>query len=141
VIQENLGVDSNTAPLSAFARAELLGFRHLYAEAETLYDSVLKAFPSEPLADDVYYQKALLRLAQRDYSSALNFLAKVYTDYSTEVLADDALFKAADIWEEKLKNTSEASKLYEKIIIDYPGSTFTVEARKRFRKIRGDKVE
>jgi hypothetical protein len=28
--------------------------------------------------------------------------------------------------------------LYEKLIVEYPGSLYVVEARKRFRSLRGD---
>jgi len=31
-------------------------------------------------------------------------------------------------------------ELYKSLLIDYPGSIYTVEARKRYRKLRGDKV-
>jgi hypothetical protein len=46
----------------------------------------------------------------------------------------------AEIQETELKNKVKAMELYEKILMDYSGSTYTVEARKRFRKLRGDGV-
>jgi len=39
-----------------------------------------------------------------------------------------------------LVDLEKAKTLYEKIFIDYSGSTFAVEARKRFRKLRGDNI-
>ena len=35
----------------------------------------------------------------------------------------------------------KAKELYEKIFIEYSGSTFAVGARKRFRILRGDKMQ
>ena len=34
-----------------------------------------------------------------------------------------------------------AQELYERIVMDYSDSIYTVEARKRFRKLRGDQKE
>ena len=65
-------------------------------------------------------------------------LFNVYDIYSEDILADDALFMHADIKENQLNLTDEAMQLYEDLITNYPGSLYAVEARKRFRKLRGD---
>ena len=41
----------------------------------------------------------------------------------------------------KIIDLEKAKGLYEKIFTDYSGSVFAVEARKRFRILRGDKVQ
>jgi hypothetical protein len=46
-----------------------------------------------------------------------------------------------DIYETQLNDTEKASEYYKKILFDYQGSLFAVEARKRFRIIRGDTIE
>ena len=40
--------------------------------------------------------------------------------------------------EEKLDDKINAQKHYEKLMTDFPGSLFVIEARKRFRNLRGD---
>ena len=35
----------------------------------------------------------------------------------------------------------KAKAFYEKILLEYKGSIYTAEARKRFRKLRGDNLE
>jgi hypothetical protein len=37
-----------------------------------------------------------------------------------------------------LNNDELAKNYYEKIILNYKDSTFSIEARKRYRKLRGD---
>jgi outer membrane protein assembly factor BamD (BamD/ComL family) len=37
-----------------------------------------------------------------------------------------------------LNNKEKAMELYQQLLMDYPGSLFTTEARKRFRQLRGD---
>jgi len=65
---------------------------------------------------------------------------KVLNNYSWDILADNALYKIAKIYDFSLKDKEKAMEYYEKIIIDYPGSIFTVESRKRFRFLRGDSI-
>jgi hypothetical protein len=47
----------------------------------------------------------------------------------------------ANLHETRLNNKDKAMELYEKIFNDYSGSVFAVDARKRFRLLRGDKVQ
>jgi hypothetical protein len=46
--------------------------------------------------------------------------------------------QAADIYLYYLNQPAQASTLYEKIVLNYPDSVFAVEARKKFRELRGD---
>ena len=56
-------------------------------------------------------------------------------------MADDAIFALAEIYQKKLKDTEKAKSLYEKILLEFKGSIYSSEARKRFRKLRGDNLE
>jgi hypothetical protein len=42
------------------------------------------------------------------------------------------------LYENKLKDPAKAMELYQDLLTKYPGSLFVVEARKRFRALRGD---
>ena len=54
-----------------------------------------------------------------------------------DLLKDDALFRMAMIYEEK-EDEEQAKKLFKKIVLEYPASFWYVDARKHFRKLRGD---
>jgi hypothetical protein len=41
----------------------------------------------------------------------------------------------------RMNDLEKAKSIYEKIYLDYSGSVFAVDARKRFRILRGDKVQ
>ena len=47
----------------------------------------------------------------------------------------------AEIYQKKLKDIDKAKSLYEKILLEFKGSIYSSEARKRFRKLRGDNLE
>ena len=50
------------------------------------------------------------------------------------MLADDALFQLATIYENKLNRKTEAKELFKKMLTDYPGSIYVVDARAEYRK-------
>jgi len=60
--------------------------------------------------------------------------------YPESLLADDALFFQAELNENYLNNKIKAMICYQDLIFKYPASLYTVEARKRFRKLRGDQI-
>ena len=64
----------------------------------------------------------------------------VIEKYPEDIRADNSMFALAELHETHLNDVEKAKALYEKIFIDYSGSTFAVEARKRFRKLRGDNI-
>ena len=68
-------------------------------------------------------------------------LEKIIEEFSYDILADDAIFTLAGIFQQKIKDNEKAKGLYEKILTEHKGSIYSSEARKRFRKLRGDDVE
>jgi hypothetical protein len=65
-------------------------------------------------------------------------LARITESYRYDILADNALYMRAGLQESAFKNTELAMKLYQQLLLDYPGSLFTTEARKKYRQLRGD---
>ena len=78
---------------------------------------------------------------KQDYYKATEFLQDIIDNYSYDILGDDALFNLAEIYEQKFNNTEKAKELYKDMLEKYPGSIYTVESRKRYRKLRGDVVD
>lgn len=136
LITENVTPDSNMVPLQRFAYADLLLFQNKDAEAIRVLDSIAAAFPKHPLNDDILMLRAKLAIKKRDYTLALTYLKQVYGQYDKDVLADDALFQTADIYERYLKQPDNARKFYEQLIIDYPGSTYVQTARVRLAALQ-----
>ncbi len=138
LIADNEDEDSTNIALSHYANADLYFFRKMYKEANMCLDSIGMLGLDHPLSDEVLFKKALIAINQGAFDQADSLLTKVYNYYSEDILADDALFLSAEINQKQLKNPKQASLLYEKIIINYPGSVYINEARNRFRMLRGD---
>lgn len=137
IISDNLGMDTTTAPLKLYAKADLLQFQNKDSLALLTCDELLEKYPSNlTLLDDVYFKKAQIYFKQKKWDLAIAHYQKA-VDYN-DLLKDDALFKIAEIYESILNSPAEAQKYYEQIILDHPDSFYISEARKRFRKLRGD---
>lgn len=140
LISDNVGWDSIEAPLLAFARADLLFFQNKDEKALVVLDSIDKKFPNHKLADEILYKRYQLSFKKKNYDTAATYLQKIMDNYSDDILGDDALFYLAELNETKLNNKTKAQELYQSVLLKYPGSLFTVEARKRYRKLRGDTI-
>ena len=138
LIQDNTGLDTSQEALQMYANAELLIFQNKYTAAAAALDEIPLKFPNHTLADEIYFAKALMAEKQANYNDAIVFYSKVIKDYSFDILADNALINLAKLYEFKLNDTGTAKIYYEKIILNYTGSLFINEARKRYRIIRGD---
>ena len=90
---------------------------------------MLSTFPGHALSDEILYKQAEIEFYNKIIQAA-KLYEKVATEFSFDILADDALFKWAEILEENLNNISKAQEIYEKIVMDYSDSIYTVEARK-----------
>lgn len=127
--------------LRMFAKADFLIFQNNDNEALKYLDSITLYSPLSPLTDDVLYTRAQIATRQNDYFAAEKYYKKIAESFSTDILGDDALFKLAELYEYYLKNIPEAMACYQKLLKEYPGSLYVVDARKRFRYLRGDNLE
>jgi tetratricopeptide (TPR) repeat protein len=140
-IMDNLGLDTTATALKMYSEADLLVFQNRFDESFTKLDSLLVQFPNHSLDDDVLYTKAKVYIKKRDYPKAAETLQKIVDTYKEGIRADNSLYELASLYETHLKNVEKAKELYEKLFTEYSGSTFAVEARKRFRILRGDKIQ
>ncbi|MBS1646135.1 MAG: tetratricopeptide repeat protein [Bacteroidetes bacterium] len=140
VISDAIGVDTNEVPLQMFAAADLLLLQHKTQEALQRLDSINLLFENHSLADDIYFKKAEVFTQQGKYKEAIEAYQRVVDNYGDKIYGDDALFRIAEIYQYHLNDVEKAKQLYQDFLTKYPGSVYSVEARKRYRKLRGDVV-
>ncbi len=137
----NMGLDTTTTPMQTYADAELLVFQNRFDEAFATLDQLLKEYPNHELTDDVLYLKGNIYTKQRQYESAILNYQRVVQDFPKSIRADNSLYKMAQLYETRLDDKPKAQELYETLFIDFSNSVLAVEARKRFRVLRGDDVQ
>ncbi|MCB0543347.1 MAG: tetratricopeptide repeat protein [Saprospiraceae bacterium] len=140
-IMDNLNLDTTAEAISLYSAAELLVFQNRFDEAFLKLDTLHSQFPEHSLQDDLLYLEAQIYDKKRNYEKAAALYQEVADKYPEDIRADNALFALAQLYEQKLNDVEKAKTLYEKIFIDYSGSVFAVEARKRFRILRGDNIQ
>lgn len=140
LIKDNTAGDSTGAALKMYARADLLIFEELPEKAVTVLDSIDKKYPDNNLTDDILMSKSRILIQQKNYAAAVPLLSTIAEDHKFDLWADDAVFMLGDIYENNLQDKEKAKIFYQRIITDYPGSLWINEARKRFRILRGDKL-
>ncbi len=140
LIRDNIGLDSSVAAIETYARADLYAFQKKTALALKTLDTLEQFYVEHNIMDEVLFRKAEIHIDQRNYKTADSLLNMVVEQYSYDILADDALMTRAELNEFYLQRPERARSLYKKLITEYPGSLYTVKARKRFRMLRGDKV-
>ena len=139
MITDNYGLDSNFQVMSWFANADLLIEQHKYDEAFKLYDSIQINFPYHSLADEILFKKGKAMEMRGEWQKALDYYEDLLKFHGQDILADDALFRSGDIQENNFSNKEKALEFYRRLAIDYKGSLYSAEARKRIRLLRGDK--
>lgn len=140
IITDAIGVDTNDLPLRLFASAELMIVQHKYKEAILRMDSINLLFNTNTLGDDINYSKAQIYSSQGKFAEAEAMYKNILEFYPTELYGDDAQFKLAELYDKSLNDKEKAKKAYQDVLTNYPGSVFTVEARKRYRELRGDNL-
>jgi len=138
LIQDNIGIDSNEHAMSLFSQAELLMMQGRWQEASIHLDSLDSLYKTSTLRDEVAFARAQMLDEQGRWEEAAAAYDKVATLYSYDILADNALYRLGLIALEKLGDDKRAMKAFETLILQHTGSLFVVDARKHYRRLRGD---
>jgi len=135
LITENISPDSTYDALSIYSKADLLAYQHKYSDAISTLDTLIRIFPHYEIIDDTWYKKAKIAMEMKKYNLADSLFERTfeYNPYGT--VADNALIERARLNDSILNNKPKAKEIYKKIIMDYYGSLFIVEARKRYREM------
>ena len=140
LITDNFNMDTTTLAMMLYAQADLLAFQNQTGEAFAKLDSITTLFPGHTLTDEILMMKADIYTRQGKFEVAVELLQEVIDLHFVDILGDDAVFKLAELNHYQFGDLDAAKELYNKLLLDYPGSLYVVEARKRFRQLRGDAI-
>jgi len=140
LISDNIETDSSYAGLRLFSKADLLLYMNKPDQALVTLDSINLLGAWHPLFDEVLYKKAEIRIRQGFYTKADSLLQVIGTAYPDDILGDDALYRRAKLQEDIFIDELKAMELYQELLTRYPGSIYTIEARGKFRNLRGDAI-
>lgn len=149
-IKENIAFDSVGEALKQFAKVELLLYQNKTDLALERLNDIKQGqvasgdggkpivFSNHAILDDVYWLEANMRLQRGEFDHVINLLQQILSEYPDDVLADDAFFLQAEVYERYLKDREKAMEMYREFLTRFAGSVYAAEARKRYRTLRGD---
>ncbi|APU68394.1 tetratricopeptide repeat protein [Christiangramia flava] len=141
LISDNSIEDSTQAALKQYARADLLAFQEKPTQAITVLDSVLTGHKGEKIEDEALYKQAKLFEKEQDFEKAAGNYHKIIELHGKDILADNANYFLAELYANQLNQPEKAKEFYEQIIFNFADSIYFVDARKKFRILRGDNLE
>lgn len=138
LINDNTVADSTQVALKKFARADYLLYQNKTKEALTQFQNILNENKGNEIES-----VTLLRLGQtyekmHDYNSALSQYQNIIDNHKEGIYIDEALYFSAEIYNNDLKIPEKAKPLYEAVLFNHQDSIYFIEARKKFRQLRGD---
>ncbi len=140
LISDNSLEDSTQTALKKYARADLLGYQNKIKEAIAELNGILEHHKGEKIEDEALLRQAQLLEAQENYEAAEFNYRKITEFYENDILADDAHFALGELYRNHLGQPEKAKIHYEKIIYNYQDSYYFPQARKHFRRLRGDSI-
>ena len=140
LISDNESKDSIPSGLEDFAKAELLAYQNKNIESIALYDRLLKQYQGQSIEDEALFNQAKLFVAEQQYELAVTNLLKIISIDPEGILTDNSYYLLGEIYKNNIKDFEKASEYYQKIIFEKPSSIYLVDARQKYREIRGDNI-
>ncbi|MBI4648268.1 MAG: tetratricopeptide repeat protein [Bacteroidia bacterium] len=140
LISDNTALDTTEIPMTILARGDLLLFRNKDSLAVLTFDTILQNYSTHSLSDEILFRKAKVFQKNGNYSKAAEYLQQIVNNYAYDILGDDATYYLAQLNEIKFRNKEKAMALYKTLLLNYPGSIYVVDARKKYRILRGEEI-
>ena len=106
----------------------------------SLYDRILKKYQGQSIEDEALFNQAKLFVAEQQYELAVTNLLKIISIDPEGILTDNSYYLLGEIYKNNIKDFEKASEYYQKIIFEKPSSIYLVDARQKYREIRGDNI-
>ncbi|WP_317196359.1 tetratricopeptide repeat protein [Salegentibacter tibetensis] len=141
LIEDNSIEDSTQTALKKYARADLLDFQEKNLEAIELLGEILNLHKGEKIEDEALLKQARLFEETDQPKKAENNYLAIIANFNTDILADNAHYYLAELYANELQDLEKAKEYYEQIIFNFADSIYFVDARKKYRELRGDYQE
>ncbi|MDX8552204.1 tetratricopeptide repeat protein [Tenacibaculum sp. 1B UA] len=139
-ISDNEPKDSIGTGLKEYAKADLLAYQNKNDEAIAILSTIIVNYGGQSIEDEALFKQAQLFVEKKQYDEAIVNYSKIIALDKKGIYIDDVYYNMAELYNSELNNLEKAKEYYQKIIFDHPSSIYLVDARKKFRKLRGDDI-
>jgi tetratricopeptide (TPR) repeat protein len=137
LINDNTAADSTQTALKQFAKGDYLLYQNRNQEAIAQFQSILKNSKGQEIEAVTLLRLGKIYEKKGDFALALSQYQMIIDQHSDGIYIDEALYFSAEIYNKQFL-PEKAKPLYEKILFNHQDSIYFVEARKKFRQLRGD---
>ncbi|RBN49982.1 tetratricopeptide repeat protein [Flavobacterium psychrolimnae] len=137
LINDNTVADSTQTALKQFAKGDYLLYQNRNQEAVMQFQTILKNNKGQEIEAVTLLRLGKIYENKGDFALALSQYQTIIDQHSDGIYIDEALYFSAEIYNKQLL-PEKAKPLYEKILFNHQDSIYFVEARKKFRQLRGD---
>jgi len=140
LISDNKYEDSLQTPLKQYAKADLLAFQNRNDEAIDILNKVIEVHKTEPIIPQALYKQAQLFEVKQQFEKAAANYQFIIDNFRDGILADNAIYSLAELYLHHLNAPEKAKELHKELVFNYADSIYFIEARKQFRRLRGDAI-
>jgi tetratricopeptide (TPR) repeat protein len=141
LINDNTIADSTQTALKQFARGDYLIYQNKPQEALMQFQEILKNFKGKEIESVTLYRIGKIHEKLGDYQLALSQYQQIIDLHPEDIYIDEALFFTAEIYSKRVIDLEKAKSYYEKLVFHHQDSIYFVDARKKYRELRGDNKE
>ena len=141
LINDNTIADSTQTALKQFARGDYLIYQNKPQEALLQFQEILKNFKGKEIESVTLFRIGKIHEKLGDYQLALSQYQQIIDLHAEDIYIDEALFFSAEIYSKKLLDQEKAKSFYEKLVFHHQDSIYFIDARKKYRELRGDNKE
>ncbi|HLA54826.1 MAG TPA: tetratricopeptide repeat protein [Flavobacterium sp.] len=138
LINDNTVADSTHIALKKFARADYLLYQNKNKEALAEFKLILKENKGNEIEDATLLRIGKIYEKNGEYDLALTQYKDIIDNHKDGIYIDEALYFSAEIYNKNLKDPEKAKPLYEKLLFEHEDSIYFIDARKKYRQLRGD---
>lgn len=138
LINDNTAEDSTQVALKKFARGDYLLYQNKNDLALAQFAKILTEHKGDQIEAVTLLRMGKINEKLGNTTEALRLYKEIIDVHTEGIYVDEALFFSAEIYDENLKQPELAKPLYEKMIFNHQDSIYFIEARRKFREIRGD---
>ncbi|MDY0089393.1 MAG: tetratricopeptide repeat protein [Flavobacteriaceae bacterium] len=138
LINDNTNSDSTQTALKKFAKADFLNYQNKDREALVLLKQILEEHKDEEIEDETLLKIGTIYEELKEFNDALAYYKQIIDNHPESIYRDEAYFYSAEIYNRDFQEPEKAKPLYEAILFNHQDSIHFVEARKKFRLLRGD---
>ncbi|PQB05248.1 tetratricopeptide repeat protein [Aureitalea marina] len=140
MIRDNSLEDSTQTALKKYARADLLALQNKYPESVSILKGILNDHQDEAILDECLLKLGQIYEETAELDKAEAVYLQLIEQFGEDILSDDAHYSLGRLYEEKLLLPEKAKEQYQVLIFEHEDSIYFVDARKRFRRLRGDEI-